>query len=260
MGVFGVRDLKACFGSITPYCPVVTERKFHFLPSIFFAGVGLSLLLCMRTRNRSFLAFMQQPFCTLSFLFYPLLLGLSSLCHLCNTLKTSEGKKYTSVQVFWIILCSLFKESVLHKIISAQLHFINYTCGEDLSAVFVSVFYLASNWNVIWSFMGRIYFENPLWKLLTQVVLLYLLNHQAAQVTGACISHFCSACFILHFKLLFKNYPIYLVYLYTTLKTPQYCRGSTFLKVFCSSDYEFGGRGGKKQIELWSETTQVIEP
>jgi len=205
MGVFGVRDLKACFGSITPYCPVVTERKFHYVPSIFFAGVGLSLLLCMRTRNRSFLAFMQQPFCTLSFLFYPLLLGLSSLCHLCNTLKTSEGKKYTSVQVFWIILCSLFKESVLHKIISAQLHFINYTCGEDLSAVFVSVFYLASNWNVIWSFMGRIYFENPLWKLLTQVVLLYLLNHQAAQVTGACISHFCSACFILHFKLLFKN-------------------------------------------------------
>lgn len=82
VGVSGVRDLKACFGSITQYCPVLTQRKFHFLPSTFFAGVGLSLLLCMRAHNRSFLAFMQQPFCTLSFLFHPLFLGLSSLCHL----------------------------------------------------------------------------------------------------------------------------------------------------------------------------------
>lgn len=49
---------------------------------------------------------------------------------------------------------------------------------------------------------GQIHFENALWKLITQVVLNPLI-HQVVQRTGTVISHFCSACFILHFKLLF---------------------------------------------------------
>lgn len=158
-------------------CPALSLQKFHFIPDWDFLGPSwgrLSLPLPTRAQNRAFPAFVQPPFCSLpccsTFI-------LSSWGWAKPNYASSSPVRYLKdlqrekVHFSWNILNNLSCMAYLKK----KMPYINLSVHSGISSIIPGVksylrylcarVYLASNWSVICSFMGRIHFENPFWKL-----------------------------------------------------------------------------------------------
>lgn len=108
--VSSVRNFKACSGSLTQYCPVLTFKKFRFLADLDFSLPQLKWVISVPIHKDTeqiipclcaTVFFVVCPFVPLSspFLGAKQCQIIQSLL-LCDLLNTSKGKKYISVEIF----------------------------------------------------------------------------------------------------------------------------------------------------------------